>query len=103
MIVEILTFTPSIPLKPNAKAAIPPPIPIRPFTIPEKDKPDIFFIALANISIALAIIIKEMPALIIPLPENRSRVFDIDLKEIVSMPNIRPIANKDLVIFTAFI
>ena len=101
-IADALIFTLFIALRPNERTVIAPPIPNKPFTISEKDRPANCFMAPAKISIALAISIIDTPALMKPLLLNTSSVFVSDLKETLSMANNVPTANKDLVMSAAF-
>ena len=99
----ILTFTPSIALSPNTSAAILPPTPTSPFAIPFQDKPDILVIASAKVFMALAINIIDTPAFITPFPANTFNDLLMDLKDLVNIASMIPIAINDFVISPIFI
>ena len=96
MLVLKLILILSIALSPLVRIYIPPPMPIRPFAISRNFNLPIFSMALANISIDLAINTIEAPALSVPLAVNFKRLFTIDLKLKFNIVINPAIARSDL-------
>ena len=91
------TLTPSITSRAFINIAIPAPRLMRPLATSSIDKPAIFFIALANILIAVAIIISDKPALTMPLVLNEANDLRIDLNVRFSIAIMVPIAPNDFI------